>query len=88
MRSLLSTTMLPVLLANDDYARARRCLLLGAQVGSEQLEAIRRSLACESGRRAWLGRGNNGSTALMFAAGGGHEAVAMLLLEHGARSQQ
>eukprot|EP00438_Fugacium_kawagutii_P029278 Skav207056 [mRNA] locus=scaffold709:160053:164150:+ [translate_table: standard] len=45
MRSLLSTAMLPVLLANDDSARARRCLFWGAQVGSEQLEAIRRSLA-------------------------------------------
>ena len=43
MRSLLSTTMLPVLLANHDFARVRKCLFFGAHVGSEQLEAIRRS---------------------------------------------
>eukprot|EP00438_Fugacium_kawagutii_P027655 Skav229844 [mRNA] locus=scaffold2033:309959:310294:- [translate_table: standard] len=64
MHSLLSTTMLPVLLANNEYARARRCLLFGAQVSSEQLEAIRRSLACEPGRRAWLDGDNDGVTAL------------------------
>eukprot|EP00438_Fugacium_kawagutii_P012892 Skav204566 [mRNA] locus=scaffold2218:25565:27802:- [translate_table: standard] len=84
MRSLLSTTLLPVLLANGDYARAGKCLFFGAQVGPEQLEAIRHSLACESGRRAWLAGDNDGFTALMAAARGGHVAVAKLLLDRSA----
>ena len=32
----------------------------------------------------WRQRNNNGGTALMCAAKGGHEAVAQLLLQHGA----
>eukprot|EP00438_Fugacium_kawagutii_P032404 Skav234907 [mRNA] locus=scaffold840:800366:802544:+ [translate_table: standard] len=84
IRSLLSTTMLPDLLISGDYARAGKCLFFGAQVGSAELDTIRRSLACESGKRSWLAKDNNGFTALMFAARGGHEAVARLLLEHDA----
>ena len=48
------------------------------------IASIRGPAACYSTVPMWRQPGNDGGTALMLAAVGGHEAVAQLLLQHGA----
>ena len=84
MRSLLSTAMFGILLTAGNHAKAAKCLRFGAQVGFEQLAEIRGILAGHSGLNPWLQADSDGYTALMVAAHFGHEAVAKLLLQHGA----
>ena len=76
-RSLLSTAMLQFYLMYDRHAAAAKCCERGASFTKEQFAEIDARVP-NLQRPTWL------ANVLMVAAGAGHEAVAKLLLDHGA----